>query len=116
MTLLWALSGVVAGLLATPAPRGPINLVAHAIAGIIVLSPLGAGVGLLGARPLDALVLALLGATAGVLLGAGLRQPDLAYTAAVGLIIGLLIGTTFVTLAYRMPRLVAGLLNAPSSQ
>jgi hypothetical protein len=110
MALAWALLGVAVGLLITPSPRGPIDLVAYAIAGVVVLSPLGAGVGLLGGRPRDALVLALLGTTAGALLGVGLRLPDPGYTASLGLIVGAVVGTTSMTLLYRLPRLVVGLL------
>jgi hypothetical protein len=111
MALAWALCGVAVGLLTTPTPCGPIDLVAYALAGVIVLSPLGAGVGLLGGRPRDALVLAFLGTTAGALLGLGLRLPDLGYTASLGLIVGAVVGTTSLTLLYRLPRLVLGLLG-----
>jgi hypothetical protein len=55
--------------------------------------------------------MAVLGAAAGTLVGAGLRLPDLGYPAAVGLVTGTLVGTFFVTFFYRLPRLVLNLVT-----
>ena len=112
MMLLWIVFGAAVGLLTAPAPRDPITLVAHAIAGVIVLSPLGAVLGLLGARRRDALLTASFGGAAGLLVGLGLHRPDLGYPAAFGLIVGTLIGTTFAAFFYRLPRRILAGLHA----
>jgi len=64
MTLIWAAFGVAVGMFLLP-PRGLIPLVSGVLAGLIVLSPLGVALGLLGGEVKTSLI----GGVAGVLVG-----------------------------------------------
>jgi hypothetical protein len=96
MMLLWVGFGVVVALLGAPRPCGAVELIAHALAGVIVLPPVGACLGLVGARPRDALIVGLIGLVAGLVLGFAVEGLSLGYAAAMGLIMGGVMGATFV--------------------
>src|SRR4051794_17159558 len=66
MALLWGLLGTVVGAATSP-HGGLIGLVPFAIAGVIVLLPLGAVLGLVGGRVKPTLAGALCGAVVGIL-------------------------------------------------
>jgi hypothetical protein len=98
MTLLWSCLGIVVGVNTAPFDQGTIRIVSGAIAGVIVLFPVGAMLGLFS----DGIKMTLLGAAAGGLL-AGLTGAVLSWgfapsLASVGLLGGGLIGATLSTI------------------
>jgi hypothetical protein len=111
MTLLWLAFGILVGTGTTPPSEGWIGSIAGALAGIIVLAPVGMVLGLCGARRTESMA----GGAGGLCLGAlaGLvvsgEAGPLAWT---GLIFGGLLGATFVAVFYRLPRLLLSRLTA----
>jgi hypothetical protein len=108
-TLLWSVFGLIVGGLM--APPGTIGLVANGVAGVIVLTPLGMLVGLLGGRWKETLLCGLIGISVGAMRGAWGDADGAAFSAAVGLVCGGIVGATFVSVFYRLPRLVVGLIS-----
>ncbi len=109
---LWVGFGIFLGVLTAPAGRGLIPIIAGAVAGVIVLSPLGIFFGLLGGSRRITLVSGVVGLGLGLgvdLTGVVRDGPS---PAAVGLLMGGLIGATVVSLYYRLPRLVLVLVRS----
>lgn len=101
MTLLCLLFGAVAG--AATAPRGgAVALISGALAGMIILPPLGAVLGLLGGRPKDTLFGGLCGLAIGALAAAVAGEADMLGRANLTLIEGIIVGATFPALARRV--------------
>jgi hypothetical protein len=92
---------------------GVIDLLAGVVAGIIVLSPVGVFLALLGARWQETLLCGAGGLTLGAL-AAKLLGLHHAFAASVGLILGALLGGTLVALFYRLPRLIVSRLSVRS--
>ena len=104
---VWLAFGGVLGVALSPA-HGPIGIAAGIVAGLIVYSPVGVLLALVGAKWDESLfggVFGLLAAAAVVFVG---QRTDAAYIAAFGVTFGGLLGGTFLTVAYRLPRLVVG--------
>jgi hypothetical protein len=106
MLVVWGAIGAAVGVLTAQTP-GPIGIVAGIIAGLIVITPLGALLTLIGGRARESL----LGAALGVVLVPALARlvalPVTAVSLApFGLILGALVGATAVTALYRLPLLV----------
>jgi hypothetical protein len=106
---VWTGFGLVVGVLI--APPGPIGAVAGCIAGMIVLTPLGVLLGLIGGRWKETLLCGLVGFVLGTTGGAWGDAARTGYFAAAGLVYGGVVGATFVSLFYRLPRLVFGLIR-----
>lgn len=104
MIAVWAGFGVVAGVLAAPG-AGPVAVVAGAVAGLIVLTPLGAALAVAGGKWRDSLAGGALGlALVPAAVWAGVSTgPSLA---PVALVFGGTVGATVVTVCYRLPRLL----------
>jgi hypothetical protein len=95
MVLLWVLFGGVCGACSPAARNGNlIGVVSGVIAGMIVLSFLGAGLGLVGARLRPTLVGGCFGGLLSLLLGHVAGTPSPLYLASFGLILGGLAGGT----------------------
>jgi hypothetical protein len=94
MTILWTLFGAIIGAGTGPDRRGTLDLVSFAIAGMIVLAPLGMVLGLIGGKWKEALIGAGIGLAAGAMLGGLGREDDLVAGANIGLIMGGIFGTT----------------------
>ena len=92
MTLLWALFGIFVGVAIAP-PNGLIGFACNVLAGLIVLTPVGLLLGLLGGRVKPTLVGALVGVLLG-LLGGGFTLISLSLVVSTGLIFGGLAGAT----------------------
>ena len=112
MLVVWGAIGMAVGVLTAQTP-GPIGIVAGIIAGVIVITPLGALLTLIGGRARESLI----GAALGVLLVPALaRLVALPVTsvslAPFGLILGALVGATAVTALYRLPLLVMSVSRA----
>jgi hypothetical protein len=107
--LVWCGFGVVAGVSIAP-ELTPIGLVAGVIAGVVVLTPIGVVMGLIGGRWMEMLVGGAVGTAAGVV-AALLQSTALGQPVALGLISGGLVGSTFVTTFWRLPRLVRRLVR-----
>jgi len=103
MVLLWLALGALIGAWTSPARGGLLDVVAGAIAGTLILTPLGAALGLLGGRHDETMIGALAGFILGSLaaLGAG---GDLAFLSCTGLLGGGLLGATLAGLFWRLPR------------
>src|SRR5438067_718888 len=69
MALLWLALGAVAGACLVPPGGGWVSLVSWGIAGVIVLTPVGVLLGLLGGRRQESLACGLGGLAAGALAG-----------------------------------------------
>ena len=111
LAVLWLAFGVVVGACTTPAGGGWVCLVAGAIAGIIVLTPVGMVLSLIGARPRETMVCGLGGLALGALAGMA-GSAEVGPAAAFGLVFGGMVGATFVAFFYRLPRLLLGRLAA----
>jgi hypothetical protein len=108
MTLLWLAVGVQVGILTLP-ERSVVGVVAGMMAGMIVMPPFGAVLGLLGGYWKDALAGAVCGLGMGLGGGCLLVTADgLPQAAAIGLVAGGLIGATFLG----MLRLIKGQVRA----
>jgi hypothetical protein len=108
MTLLWAFFGFIVGFLTAP-PEDPVALVAGIIAGMLVLSPLGAILGLLGGRLNPTLIGAIGGVGLG-LLASAFSPINPAFLLGAGLIVGGLAGATgsvFFAFAFFLLRVTA---------
>jgi hypothetical protein len=93
MALAWATFGVAVGLLTAPS-RDAIALVSGVLAGLIVLCPLGAILGLLGGQVKPALAGGMAGGVLGALGALLLAPPGLAFVVSVGLVGGGLAGAS----------------------
>ena len=106
MLVVWGAIGVAVGVLTTQTP-GPIGIVAGIIAGMIVITPLGPLLTLMGGRARESMLGAVLGV---VVVPALARLVELPVTsvslAPFGLVLGALVGATVVTAFYRLPLLV----------
>lgn len=102
MSLLWLGFAVTVGPSTAPAEHGVIGLVAGALAGLIILVPVGVLLGLLGAGWKQTLC----GALGGLLLGAAIGflggHTDAVRRAGTGLLTGALVGATLPAMLYRM--------------
>ena len=106
MLVVWGLIGSAVGVLTAQAP-GPIGIIAGLIAGVIVLTPVGAVLTLTGGRARDSLVGAGVGLVlAFVLAGFGAAPVGSVAVVPFGILAGALIGATVVTAFYRLPQLV----------
>lgn len=105
MTLLWLAFGVVVGACLTPPGGGWIRLVSGAIAGMIVLPPIGLLLGMIGARWRETLACGFVGLLLGALAGA-VGAGSVGYASAFGLVFGAFLGATFLAFFYRLPRLI----------
>ena len=110
MSLLWAAFGVLVGVGTTPAGEGWIGPVAGAIAGVIVLAPIGMILGLFGARRVETSACAAGGLCVGGIAGLA-TSGDPIFLASSGLIFGGLLGATVVAVFYRLPRLLLSRLT-----
>jgi hypothetical protein len=113
MALLWAGFGLVVGVSTTPLDRGTLAMVSGALAGLIVLPPLGVVLGLLGGQVKETQAGALLGLCC--LGGAGwlIGSANVLYLANLGLLTGAMAGATVFGLL-RTARQVAAVLTARS--
>lgn len=112
--LVWSGFGIVVGLLTAPAPT-TIGVTAGVLAGLIVLAPVGVVAGLIGGRWLEMLIGGSLGAIGGVVaaLGQGSAWGE---PITLGLISGGLIGASFLTTFWRLPRLLKRLARPRPSE
>ena len=92
MTLLWASFGLFVGIDIAP-PSGLIGFASCILAGLIVLTPIGPVLGLLGGRAKATLVGGLVGTLLGLLAG-GFTPAGISHLASTGLIFGGLAGAT----------------------
>jgi hypothetical protein len=106
MTLLWTLFGAIFGAGNTPAAGGTIGLVSFAIAGIIVLAPIGAALGLVGGQWKEALMGGVVGLAVGATVGVLGEEGDLLFRANFGLITGGITGATSLAFCRRVLRLL----------
>jgi hypothetical protein len=100
---LWSGFGVLIGVWTISHRGGIVDLAAGAVAGAIVLTPLGAVLGLLGGRRDETLVGGLAGLGLGALAALATGQ-DPASLGSLGLLMGGLAGATFAGLFWRLPR------------
>jgi hypothetical protein len=110
MTLLWAFFGVGVGIATMSPGGGVISVSAGVIAGLIVLTPLGVLLGLMGGQAPLALLGGVCGAGLGGLLGMVTARAGALYIASIGLIGGALAGatlSTFLSWALFLSRLLA---------
>jgi hypothetical protein len=99
MLLLWLLAGGICGACSDPARSGTvIGVVSGVLAGMFVLSFLGLGLGLVGARVLPTAVGGCFGALFGILLATIANAPSPFLYASFGIITGGLIGGTVGTM------------------
>jgi hypothetical protein len=112
MMLLWLAFGVVVGACITPPGGGWIGLVSYALAGMIMLPPVGLLFGMIGARWRESLICGVLGLLLGAL--AGLAGGQVGIASAFGLIFGGFVGATFLAFFYRLPRLLLSRFSLPS--
>ena len=103
--LIWCGFGIVVGICISPEPT-VIGMIAGSIAGMIVLTPLGAILGMMGGRPFEVLSVGGVGLTVGSALGM-VQGGDWRQWSAMGLIMGGLVGATFVPFFWRLPRLLS---------
>lgn len=112
--LVWCAFGIVVGLFTAPEPT-PIGVTAGLLAGLIVLAPVGVVAGLIGGRWLDMLIGGSLGAIGGIVAalvqGSAWGEPI-----TLGLISGGLIGATFLTTFWRLPRMLKRLVRPRPSE
>jgi hypothetical protein len=95
MAVLWGGLGAVVGAGSNSVGVGALGVISAMIAGMLVLSPLGAGLALLGGRPQESLFGGLWGWSVGALAGAiGGAASPLAQ-ASFTLLVGALFGATF---------------------
>jgi hypothetical protein len=106
MALTWLGFGVIVGYLTAPHPT-PIEIAAGVIAGMIVLTPLGAMLGAIGCKWKESLNGGVLGLAAGTAFALVQGRPDAATVAGFCVIFGGLFGAT-VAAFFRLPRLVLG--------
>jgi hypothetical protein len=104
MVLVWLGFGVLLGFVAPSAP-GKVAMAAAATAGVIVLTPMGVVLALVGGRWRESLAGGLLGLLVVPYL---MSMPGLEprMMNAFGLIFGGIIGATVLTVLYRLPRLL----------
>lgn len=105
---IWSVFGVVVGVCIVPDAR-PVSVIASVIAGVIVLTPFGAVMGLCGGRWLELVGGGAFGLCGGVLVAAARGEPW-GYSAALGLIMGGQVGATAVSFFWRLPRLLKRVL------
>ena len=105
MALLWLAFGVVVGACLVPPGGGWIHLVSGTLAGMLVMPPVGLLLGMIGARWSDSLTCGFVGLLLGALAGAA-GGGSVGSSASFGLIFGGFLGATFVTVFYRLPRLL----------
>ena len=111
MTLLGSAFGAIVGIVM--APPGLVGLAAGGIAGLVVLTPLGLFLGLIGGRWPETFWCGLIGLGLGPLWRRAVATPHRWDScAAMGLISGAIVGATFVSFFYRLPRLVFGLIRS----
>jgi hypothetical protein len=106
MALLWTAFGAVFGAGITPPGLGTVGAVSFAIAGIIVLAPIGIVLGFLGGQWKDTLLGGAVGMTAGAIVGVLASEGDLLYQANFGLLLGSLVSATCPALCRQMLRLL----------
>lgn len=106
MTLLWAGFGIAIGPGSAPPGSNWIGLIAGIIAGLIILPPLGALLGLCGGRWKESLIGGTIGAALALTGGLIQGTDRLPMVGNVGLIYGGLLGATFLGLFYRLPCLL----------
>jgi hypothetical protein len=104
MVGIWLFFGIVVGLSITKPNAGVMVYVAGAIAGMIVLSPIGFLLGLLGGRWNESLIGAAVGQVVGFCVGLIGKWMEPNLLATIGLIYGALLGATAIGLFYRLPR------------
>lgn len=112
MSILWAGLGMVVGCLTLPVNGNGTLLTANILAGIIVLTPLGALLGFFGAGRREVLICALGGAMLSYVGASAVAHADLAKAAAIGLVFGGAVGATFVTTFFRLPSFIASYFSA----
>jgi hypothetical protein len=93
MMLLWTVLGGAVGGITIPT-RNLLGVVSGALAGIILLAPAGAVLGLAGARARPALVGALCGSVVGTLTGALASSPNIPGAISIGLLGGAMAGAS----------------------
>jgi hypothetical protein len=106
MVLVWALFGVVCGLMIGWDQRSLVALVSGMIAGALVLPVLGAFLGVIGGQWKETLAGGLGGLVLGALAAALSGRGSMPHLAQVGMIFGGLVGATFLSLFARLPRLL----------
>jgi len=106
MALLWTLFGALFGAGITPPGLGTVGAVSFAIAGIIVLAPIGIVLGFLGGQWKDTLLGGAVGLAAGAIVGVLASEGDLLHQANFGLLLGSLVGATCPALCRTMLRLL----------
>lgn len=111
MMVVWAAIGALSGILVAPQPRTPISIIAGVIAGLIVMTPVGAVLALFAARRAEVLIAALLGLGVGAAVAVCLGRSDVSALANQGLVMGGLFGSTLIPVFYRLPGWVRGLLR-----
>jgi hypothetical protein len=104
MAAVWAVFGVVVGLL-NPPGAGPVSIAAGITAGVLVLTPLGVALTLAGGRWAESLAGAALGLMLVPLVGLLSIPPGIPIVP-LGLIFGGIVGATVVNLLYRLPRAI----------
>jgi hypothetical protein len=113
MMLLWMVFGTFVGAVGSPFHEGAVRIAAGAIAGMLVLPPLGLVLGLLGGQVRDVLLWGsggwVLGAMAGLLLGA---EPI--FLANVGLVMGGTFGATLGSMVRLLKWLASSRIAAKS--
>lgn len=115
MLAVWLGFGVITGVATAPGV-GPIAVAAGITAGIIVLTPFGLFLALVGGRWMASLAAGLLGM---VLVPSIVRVADLSPGVSLvplGLVFGGIAGATVVTACYRLPRLLMTLGRAQLAQ
>lgn len=106
--LIWAVFGVVVGICLLPNTR-PSMVLASVIAGVIVLAPFGALMGLCGGKWLEVVAGGVLGFAVG-LVTAVVRGEPCGFLAALGIIMGGQVGATAISFFWRLPRLLKRVL------
>ncbi len=116
MALAWAAIGVVAGAAVMAREPGFARLVAGSIAGVILFTPLGALLGLIGGRWKETVTCSAAGLALAALAAASgqldqVENLESVSLPAFGMVYGGLVGSTFVTCFYRLPRRILRLIR-----
>jgi hypothetical protein len=114
MMAVWVGFGVLTGVSTAPG-AGPIALAAGVIAGLIVLTPLGVVLAVVGGQWKGSLAGGLAGLTGVPVLG-GVADVPAASLVPVALIFGGLVGATVVTAFYTLPRVVLAAVRGSAAR
>ena len=112
MTLLWIVFGTIVGLGLAGPGNGPIGLVAFVMAGWIVMTPMGAVLGLLGGRWQESAFTGLAGLCLAQIFAWMFASQQIVMFSNVGLIYGGIVGATFLGMFYRLPLWFIGKITA----